>query len=101
MRVICLDFDGVIHKYSKGWQNGEIYDEPVQGTKEAIEHIMKNYNVVVSTARPKSQLRDVQEYIWKHLGIHLLVTNEKPCAEIYIDDRGLKFNNWEETLKLL
>ena len=33
---ICVDFDGVIHKNSKGFHDGTIYDDPVEGTKEAL-----------------------------------------------------------------
>jgi len=33
---IAVDFDGVIHKYSKGWHNGQIYDGPVPGCYDAM-----------------------------------------------------------------
>jgi hypothetical protein len=36
-----MDFDGVIHKYSKGWLDGSIYDEPMEGAKEQLAKIVK------------------------------------------------------------
>jgi len=36
---IGIDFDGVIHKNSKGFYDGTVYDKPVSGAKEALEKI--------------------------------------------------------------
>ena len=38
-KTIVFDFDGVIHKYSKGWQDGSIYDEPTPGVSAVIEKL--------------------------------------------------------------
>lgn len=52
MKTICLDFDGVIHEYSKGWDDGTIYDPPVPGAFDAIKKMMEaGHPVVISTCR--------------------------------------------------
>lgn len=100
-RTIAIDFDGVIHLYSKGWQDGSIYDPPVEGAIDAIKTLMdKGYKVVVFTARPN--LVDIQEFFLDN-GISGLmeVTNKKPIASVYIDDRAIRFTNWKDMLNYL
>ncbi len=52
--MLCLDFDGVIHGYSKGWQKGAIYDDPVPGTGAAILGYLAQYRVSIFSSRSKS-----------------------------------------------
>lgn len=95
-KVIALDFDGVIHKYSKKWHDGTIYDEPVPGAKEAIEgFINAGYEVIIFTCRP--DLIELHQWMKQKLGITgIFATNTKPIADIYIDDNGLRFHNWTQ-----
>jgi hypothetical protein len=54
-RTVAIDFDGVIHKYSKGWQEGIIYDGVVTGAIKAINQLVfDGYSVFIfSTRTPK------------------------------------------------
>jgi hypothetical protein len=51
-RTVAVDFDGVIHLYSRGWFDGTIYDPPVPGTIEALAALQADYAVFVHTTRP-------------------------------------------------
>lgn len=44
-----LDFDGVIHKNSKGFHDGTIYDEPLDGALEAVKYLntVLGYELVI------------------------------------------------------
>lgn len=94
--TIAIDFDGVIHKYSKGWQDGSIYDEPVPGAREALLELAKDFKLVVFTAR--SDQNAVREWISKKINLSLPVTNIKPPALAYIDDRAVHFTDWQSAL---
>ena len=101
-KTLCIDFDGVIHAYSKGWQGGEIYDDLVPGTLEALRRLHVKYKLVCCTSR--HNLDDVREYLLKHRILHLFedVTNRKPAAVAYIDDRAIKFTgDWERAAQEL
>ena len=45
----------------------------------------------------------VREWFVKHDIIDCIkgITSEKPRAELYIDDNGYRFQNWNDTLKFV
>lgn len=96
---LAVDFDGVLHGYSKGWCGGKIYDDPVPYSREAMHSLSKRYELVIFTAR--TNLGDVRAWLVDHgmLQYFAGITNTKPLAGLYIDDRGLRFEgDWEATL---
>lgn len=114
-----IDFDGVIHAYSQGWKDGTIYDEPLEKALYSIERLMEFGSVFILTTRNAKQVarwiertsqysidcttRTPRDWLgrpkpfWNKRGV-LLVTNRKLAADIYIDDRGYHFENWDNTL---
>jgi hypothetical protein len=110
--TLAVDFDGVIHRYSKGWQDGSIYDEPVPGAFPAIELLMERYAVFVHTTRSpvavagwitersgidaRADVPGGSPDFWDTMGV-LLVTSRKLPAVAYIDDRAIRFESWPQT----
>jgi hypothetical protein len=93
--ILCLDFDGVIHRYSKGWQDGEIYDPPVEGFKEWAEQACDYFRLVVYSSRSKQLdgIDDMREWMEKYdiPTAWFEFAAEKPAAFLTIDDRALTF----------
>lgn len=93
-KTIVFDFDGVIHKYSRGWQDGSIYDEPVEGIREVINELHKDYDIYIVSTRCKDLSGKQEMALWlDRYGIEYDgVTNIKVPALVYVDDRGLTFD---------
>ena len=107
---IAVDFDGVIHGYSQGWQGGDIYDPPVPGVKEAMEELKaKGHTLYIFTTRTnkifhkdeKDQKKAIEVYMKEHdIPFDKIWTFGKPMADIFIDDRAIGFRgDWQATLK--
>jgi len=95
---IAVDFDGVVHRYSDGWQGGEIYDVPMEGAAEALRSLSIRHDLILLTAR--HNLEDVKVWLrMNHLEHYFVdVTNRKPAAIAYLDDRAVRFTDWPKAL---
>ena len=109
---IGIDFDGVMHKCSKGYHDGTIYDEPIAGSYEALKNISEKYTIILYTCKAKPDRGLVNgktgvALVWEWLEKHNMsqfvskVTAEKPRAVAYIDDKAIRFTNWKKCMKQL
>jgi hypothetical protein len=104
-KQIGIDFDGVIHKNSKGFYDGTVYDVPIEGVREALQLISTKYEIIVYSAKArkdrmlineKTGKQLIEEWLEKHDLMKYIkeVTSEKPRAVCYIDDKAVEFNDW-------
>jgi len=109
--TLCIDFDGVIHRYSKGWQDGIIYDEIVDGFIKWADHAREKFDLVIYSSRSKTPegieamrgwlIAHIEQAYEKNTGIALSISDfkfahEKPLAFLTIDDRAIRFDgNWD------
>lgn len=108
-RTISIDFDGVIHNDALGWHDGTIYGEPIPESLESVKKLAENYRLVLFTAKAKPDRPLVDgktgiELIWEWLEKYEIkncfaeITAEKPRCLFYIDDKAIRFINWENAL---
>lgn len=111
-KVVAIDFDGVIHNANQGWGDGTCYGDPLPGAIESIKSLAEKYDIVIFTAKAKPDrpvvngktgAMLVREWFIKHGIMDCIksITSEKPRAELYIDDNGYRFENWNDTLKFV
>ena len=110
--TIAIDFDGVIHKNSKGFHDGTIYDEPIEGVKKGLEYLSKSHKLVIYTCkanpdRPlingKTGPKLIYDWLVKYeLDSYIYnIVYEKPNAKYYIDDKAVRFINWDIVMGII
>jgi len=113
-RRAMIDFDGTIHKYSKGYSDGTIYDEPFKDAKEVIDWLKnKGFEIVIFTTRASKEnsmetggdhnkeIKNIENWL-KDNGIYFdRITADKLAADFYIDDKAITIidGNWKSILK--
>lgn len=107
-RTVCIDFDGVIHDYSDGWQGLDVFGEAVPGAADAIKGLKTaGWMVVIHTCRKSTPA--LHRWLKEHnIAYDFINANpfqpinadfRKPMADIYIDDCAIGFNgDWGKTL---
>lgn len=105
--ILCLDFDGVIHSYEKGWQNGKIYGRVTPGFCSWAQKAKEDFKLVIYSSRSKTEEGKVAMYDWLVAEIFVWAeeqvegstlsasdfefASEKPPAWLTIDDRAICF----------
>lgn len=105
--ILCIDFDGVIHSYEKGWQNGVIYGTVTPGFFEWAEQAAALFRLVIYSSRSKSAdgINGMQIWLWEQRRawrmaggknvtkdpLQFEFADEKPPAFLTIDDRAVRF----------
>jgi hypothetical protein len=98
--VIAVDFDGVIHNPDDR-EPGYVMGRPFCGAKKALELLsLAGHQIVVHSVRgdPNKHVSRWLDYF--QIPYHA-VTNVKPDAAAYVDDKAIRFTDWPSTLKAL
>ncbi len=98
----CVDFDGVLAVHDGTYQPGKIGAPIPEGLRLLRMLLDQGYQVTILTARKETDL--VARWLAAQGFPNMFVTNEKPPAQAYVDDRAVYWNpnaNADEILKEL
>ena len=127
-KIICVDFDGVIHSYKSGWKGARnIPDEPVTGALQWLYIMSGHFDVQIYSARSRyfGARRAMKLWLWKwackewdlpldpdhpdnnvpcelpnnYFRYHMKFPTKKPPAWITIDDRCFLFKGTFPTIE--
>jgi len=111
--IICVDFDGVIHSYTSGWEGADVIsDPPVEGAIDWLmgllppfgDPLIEQYDgplavIYSSRSRQEGGIEAMKawlvrwglpkEYIEQDV---LQFPTQKPAAFLTVDDRAICFN---------
>jgi hypothetical protein len=109
LKILLVDFDGVIHSYASGWQGADkVVDLPVNGAIDFLREAVKYFAVCIYSARSNQEggKEAMQEAIrsWDNnsgLVEQMDFPTSKPPAFLTIDDRCIQFTGIFPTIDSL
>lgn len=104
--ILCLDFDGVCHAYTSGWQGADVIpDGPVPGLFEFLEEAARHFEIQVFSSRSNHPGGKKAMQAWFNQQYRLWLgerakgkekppvsfATQKPGAFVTLDDRAITF----------
>lgn len=109
--ILSLDFDGVCHSYTSGWQGIDVIpDPPVDGLFEFIAEASEELDIQVYSTRSNEEegIEAMQDWFVEHNSGDSDILNvisfptTKPLARVGLDDRILTFKGeWPDVDELV
>jgi len=99
-KTVMVDLDGVLCTEEVFLERP--LAEPIAGAAEALRKLRAaGYVVVIYTARGWGEYRVARKWLEDHGFEYDGLQMGKPVADVWIDDRAIRFTNWAEALKQL
>ncbi len=100
--ILAIDFDGVIHDF-KNPVKGRRMGPPIAGAPEALQKFArKGHRVIIFCVWAHgSGLKVISDWCDYYKVSRHDITNIKPQADYYIDDKAIRFTTWQEVIPLL
>lgn len=97
--ILAIDFDNTIHDIDNPVV-GKKMGKPLQGATEALELMNEQgHKIIIHTVRGNQ--KHIREWFEYYDIPYDEITNIKPKADWYIDDKSLHFDNWANVLNTI
>lgn len=121
--ILCVDFDGVIHSYSSGWQGADVIsDPPIPNALQWLWRATEFWEINIYSSRTDQiggikamqdwmrknilkELNENQDLLWRETPgecatifmMTIKFPSQKPPAQLTIDDRAICFDgDWSK-----
>lgn len=96
-KTIMVDLDGVLCTEEMFFDRP--LAEPIAGAKEALQQLRAaGHVIVVYTGRGWGEFRVTKKWLDDHGFVYDGLHMGKPIADVWIDDRAVRFTNWKDAL---
>lgn len=115
--ILCLDFDGVLHSYTSGWQGVDVIpDPPTPGAMAFLKEAIAYFDVQIFSSRSNDEengIRAMQDWLRVNLqkefpfreamnvSQSIRWPTQKPPAMVTLDDRAIQFTGEWPTVSAL
>lgn len=100
-RTLAIDFDGVMNLYT-GWKGEDELYQPRSGLADFLNTLRRDeWTIIIYSTRDPEKIK---EWLKAHKYEFLIdgISNKKPMATCYLDDRAVNFNgDWTDALAKL
>lgn len=98
---IAVDFDNVIYNHDGIWRGGKLSRGPIPGAIEALQQLTTaGHIIIINSTRNWSKKHRERIAVWLEANLipYHKISIHKPNADLYIDDKAIKFQDWGSIL---
>lgn len=98
--ILRVDLDGVVCSEESTFERA--LAQPVPGAKEALQRFHdEGHVIIIETARSWAEYKMTKVWLAQWMIYHDVLIMAKPIGDLCIDDRAVRFTNWQSIVGLV